>query len=96
MAEHGTKFIEGAVPAAVEKLDSGRKKVTWTLKDGTTASDEFDTVRMRTLTLALALALTLTLTLPLPLTLTLTLTWLAPSAGGWRSSGGRRLLRCSC
>ena len=37
MAEHGTKFIEGAVPAAVEKLDSGRKKVTWTLKDGTTA-----------------------------------------------------------
>jgi len=44
MAEHGTKFIEGAVPAAVEKLDSGRKKVTWTLKDGTTASDEFDTV----------------------------------------------------
>jgi len=44
MAEHGTKFIEGAVPAAVEKLDSGRKKLTWTLKDGTTASDEFDTV----------------------------------------------------
>ena len=44
MEEHGTKFIEGAVPAAVEKLDSGRKKVTWTLGDGSTASDEFDTV----------------------------------------------------
>ena len=44
MEEHGTKFIEGAVPASVEKLESGRKKVTWTLKDGSTASDEFDTV----------------------------------------------------
>ena len=44
MEEHGTKFIEGAVPAAVEKLDSGRKKVTWMLGDGSTASDEFDTV----------------------------------------------------
>ena len=44
MEEHGTKFIEGAVPASVEKLDSGRKKVSWTLKDGSTASDEFDTV----------------------------------------------------
>ena len=44
MEEHGTKFIEGAVPASVEKLDSGRKRVTWQLKDGSTASDEFDTV----------------------------------------------------
>jgi len=44
MQEHGTKFIEGAVPASVEKLESGKKKVTWTFKDGTIASDEFDTV----------------------------------------------------
>merc|ERR1719502_2491678 len=34
MEEHGIKFTEGAVPASVEKLDSGKKKVTWTLKDG--------------------------------------------------------------
>merc|ERR1719263_1096118 len=44
MQEHGMKFLEGAVPSSVEKLDSGKKKVTWTLKDGTIASDEFDTV----------------------------------------------------
>jgi len=44
MEEHGIKFTEGAVPASVEKLDSGKKKVTWTLKDGSTGSDEYDTV----------------------------------------------------
>jgi thioredoxin reductase (NADPH) len=38
------KFLEGAVPTAVEPTDGGRKKVTWQLKDGTTASDEYDTV----------------------------------------------------
>ena len=38
------KFLEGAVPTAVELTDGGRKKVTWQLKDGTTASDEYDTV----------------------------------------------------
>ena len=37
------KFLEGAVPA-VELTGGGRKKVTWQLKDGTTASDEYDTV----------------------------------------------------
>ena len=37
-------FLEGAVPTAVELTDGGRKKVTWQLKDGTTASDEYDTV----------------------------------------------------
>ena len=31
------KFLEGAVPTAVELTDGGRKKVTWQLKDGTTA-----------------------------------------------------------
>uniref|UniRef100_A0A6S9YRD9 thioredoxin-disulfide reductase (NADPH) n=2 Tax=Chrysotila carterae TaxID=13221 RepID=A0A6S9YRD9_CHRCT len=44
MMEHGIPFIEGAVPTAVELLDSGKKKVTWSLKDGSSASDEFDTV----------------------------------------------------
>jgi len=44
MQEHGVKFTEGAVPASVEKLESGKKKVTWTLKDGSSASDEYDTV----------------------------------------------------
>merc|ERR1719473_114500 len=44
MVGHGIKFTEGAVPASVEKLESGKKKVTWTLKDGSTASDEYDTV----------------------------------------------------
>jgi len=44
MEEHGIQFLEGAVPASVEKLDSGRKKVTWSLKDGGSSSDEFDTV----------------------------------------------------
>ena len=38
------KFLAGAVPTAVELTDGGRKKVTWQLKDGTTASDEYDTV----------------------------------------------------
>ena len=38
------KFLDGAVPTAVELTDGGRKKVTWQLKDGTTASDEYDTV----------------------------------------------------
>ena len=38
------KFLEGAVPTAVELTDGGRKKVTWQLKDGTIASDEYDTV----------------------------------------------------
>merc|ERR1719502_142048 len=36
MEESGIKFIEGAVPAAIEKLDSGKKTVTWKCKDGTT------------------------------------------------------------
>jgi thioredoxin reductase (NADPH) len=44
MQEHGIPFIEGAVPASIEKLESGQKKVTWTLKDGSSASAEYDTV----------------------------------------------------
>merc|ERR1740138_1120044 len=43
MEGHGIAFIDGAVPTKVEKLESGKKKVTWTLKDGSTASDEYDT-----------------------------------------------------
>lgn len=44
MAEEGIGFIEGAVPTSVELLDSGKRKVTWSLKDGSSASDEYDTV----------------------------------------------------
>jgi len=44
MQEGGIKFIDGAVPASVELTASGKKKVTWTYKDGTTSSDEYDTV----------------------------------------------------
>jgi len=46
MVEHGTKFIRGCVPAAVEKLPSGKIKVSWkpTSGDGAMESDEYDTV----------------------------------------------------
>jgi thioredoxin reductase (NADPH) len=44
MQEHGVKFVDGAVPTAVEKLPSGAKKVSWKHSDGTEASAEFDTV----------------------------------------------------
>ena len=32
------------MPASIEQTAAGRKKVTWTLKDGSSGSDEFDTV----------------------------------------------------
>lgn len=44
MQEEGVKFVEGAVPTSVEKLESGKKKVTWKLKDGSSADGEYDTV----------------------------------------------------
>lgn len=44
MEEHGIAFIDGAVPTAVEQLESGSKKVSWKHSDGTTNSAEFDTV----------------------------------------------------
>jgi len=44
MVKEGIGFIEGAVPTAVEKLDSGKKKVSWQHKDGTLGSGEYDTV----------------------------------------------------
>jgi len=44
MQEGGISFLEGAVPAKVELAPSGRKLVTYTFKDGSSASAEFDTV----------------------------------------------------
>jgi len=41
--ECGVKFVQGE-PASVELTPSGKKKVTWKQKDGSTLSDEFDTV----------------------------------------------------
>merc|ERR1719248_360302 len=38
MAEHGITFLEKCVPTAVE-LVGDKKKVTWTLKDGSSASE---------------------------------------------------------
>jgi len=43
MEESGIGFIGGAVPASIEAAGE-KKKVTWTLKDGSTGSEEFDTV----------------------------------------------------
>jgi thioredoxin reductase (NADPH) len=41
----GIKFLEGAVPTKVELGADGKKRVvTWALKDGSCAKDEFDTV----------------------------------------------------
>jgi len=47
MEEIGIPFIEGAVPSSIEKVGE-KKKVTWQYKDGTTASEEFDTVMFAT------------------------------------------------
>jgi len=46
MEEQGTKFIRGCIPAAVEKAESGRIKVSWkpTAGGDAMASDEYDTV----------------------------------------------------
>jgi len=46
MQESGMEFIEGAVPTSVELTAAGRKLVTWKKNDGTTASEEFDTVML--------------------------------------------------
>ena len=50
MAEaHGVKFVRPAVPKAIEKLASGRLRVTWAHADtGAEAADEFDTVFVAT------------------------------------------------
>jgi len=45
MAKHGTKFIRPCVPASVEKLESGKLKVTYS-HNGVSESDEFDTVML--------------------------------------------------
>ncbi|KAG8468147.1 hypothetical protein KFE25_007199 [Diacronema lutheri] len=44
MQEHGTAFIEGAVPTRIEPTAEGRKRVTWELSDGSTAEGVYDTV----------------------------------------------------
>jgi len=44
MVEGGIAFLEGAVPAKVELSESGNKRVTYTLKDGSMAFGEYDTV----------------------------------------------------
>lgn len=43
MESHGTKFIRPATPQSVE-LKGDKKLVTWKYQDGTTGSDEYDTV----------------------------------------------------
>jgi len=48
MQESGIAFIEGAVPTLVEGDKDGKKTVTWTFKDGSTGSEDFDTVMFAT------------------------------------------------
>ena len=43
MQESGIAFIEGAVPASIEAVGE-KKKVTWTNKDGSSGTEDFDTV----------------------------------------------------
>lgn len=40
----GTKFIHHAIPENIEKLENGKKKVTWVNKEGNLQSEEYDTV----------------------------------------------------
>jgi thioredoxin reductase (NADPH) len=44
MAAHGVKFVRPAQPTKIERLESGRLRVTWAGEGGAEASDEFDTV----------------------------------------------------
>jgi len=44
METAGTKFINDAVPDKIEKLESGRKLVSWKTADGRVQSDEYDTI----------------------------------------------------
>lgn len=46
MQENGTKFIRGAIPASIDKAESGKIKVTWkpTNGEGEMLFDEYDTV----------------------------------------------------
>jgi thioredoxin reductase (NADPH) len=44
MREHGTAFIEQAMPTSVEPTANGQKRVTWELADGQTGEGVFDTV----------------------------------------------------
>ena len=53
MQNHNTKFIRPSIPISIEKLESGRFKVTYALlnEDGSqqsTNEDEFDTVLFAT------------------------------------------------
>lgn len=43
MKDSHTKFVEGATPSKLEKLDSGKIKVTFS-QGGEEKSDEYDTV----------------------------------------------------
>jgi len=44
MEQRGTKFIYGSVPERIEKTEDGKKKVTWTDKNGIEQSDVYDSV----------------------------------------------------
>lgn len=46
MMQHGVNFIRGCIPSAMERLPSGRVKVSWAPSGGgeSTESDEYDTV----------------------------------------------------
>jgi thioredoxin/glutathione reductase (selenoprotein) len=45
MSNHGTRFIRPAVPSKLEKVDGSNKiKVEYVMADGTTKTEEFDTV----------------------------------------------------
>jgi len=44
MELRGTKFIYGSVPSNIEKTEDGKKKVTWTGKDGVEHSEVYDSV----------------------------------------------------
>ncbi|KAH1017673.1 hypothetical protein HUJ05_008281 [Dendroctonus ponderosae] len=44
MEDKGVKFLQKSIPKSVEKLDSGKLKVTWTNEAQQEFSDEFDTI----------------------------------------------------
>jgi len=44
MGSHGTKFVQGCVPASFNREGENQVKVTWKKTDGTTDSGVFDTV----------------------------------------------------
>jgi len=48
MENHGTKFLRPAVPHKIEKLDTGKLKVTYSVDGSAETTDEFDTVLFAT------------------------------------------------